>query len=76
MFIYISIKSPTGANNECENAQASIIFMEATLNGEHIFDVSVLILKNVLFHAISFPVLPSLLMFLVQAAPGSVTQVF
>lgn len=68
MFIYMSIKIPTGANNGCGNAQASIIFMEATLNGEHVFDVSVFILKDTFFLAVSFPVLPSVL------GPGSSWQ--
>lgn len=45
VYLFISIRSPTRANNRHTNAQASIIFMETTLDGEHIFDVSVLSLS-------------------------------
>lgn len=53
MFIYTSIKNPTQANNGHGNAEASIIFMDVTLNGEHIFDVRVFILKYIFSH--TFP---------------------
>ncbi len=82
MFIYTSIKIPTRANNARGNARASIIFMGATWNGEHIFNVRCFHVEEYFLpHPFFFPslcltVLPSSchLMLSVEAVLGIVSR--